>query len=80
MGHVRRFTTALVLAGMVGSGMMLGSARLEAKGKGGGGGNGNDLICSALLAIINYQYTSPTIKQYVTTLYLGYGCDPSLIN
>lgn len=78
MRHARRFTTALVLASLVGSGMMLGSATLEAKGKGGGGG-GNDAICGALLAIINYQYTSDAIRQYATTLYLGYGCDASLI-
>jgi len=80
MRYARRFTTALVLAAMVGSGMMLGSARLEAKGKGGGGGDPKEAFCSALLSIINYQYTSPTIRQYVTALYLAYGCDASLIS
>jgi len=79
MRYARRFTTALVLAAMVGSGMMLGSARLEAKGKG-GGGDPKDAFCGVLLSIINYQYTSPTIRQYVTSLYLAYGCDASLIS
>jgi|tagenome__1003787_1003787.scaffolds.fasta_scaffold20923472_1 hypothetical protein len=78
MRHAQRFTTALVLAGMVGSGMMLGSARLEAKGKGNGGGGGT--ICDALAAIINYKYTSPTIRDYAMSLFTGYQCDASLIN
>ena len=77
MRNTGRFTTALALAAMVGSGMLLGSARLEAKGKGGGG---DGTICSALLAVINYKYTSPTIRDYTIGLYLGYGCDPSLIH
>jgi hypothetical protein len=75
MRHARRFTTALVLAGMVASGMMLGSARLEAKGKGGGGGT----ICSYLLSVITYPYVSDSIKAYATYLYLAYDCDASLL-
>jgi hypothetical protein len=79
MRHARRFTTAIALAGMLGSFTMLGTARLEAKGKGGGGGGGDATICSILLAVITYQYVSPTIQAYATTLYLGYGCDASLL-
>ena len=77
MRHARRFTTGLVLAATVGSGMMLGSARLEAKGKGGGG---SGTVCDALAAIINYQYTSPTIRAYAMALFNGYNCDAALLN
>jgi len=74
----KRFSAAAVIAGLMASGLMLGTARLEAKGgKGGGGGNGT--ICDALLAIITYKYVSPTIKDYTIALYLSYGCDPSLL-
>jgi hypothetical protein len=75
MRHARKFTTAIALAGLVGSWMMLGTARLEAKGKNSGDGT----ICSALLAVITYKYTSPTIRAYATGLYLSYGCDASLL-
>jgi len=75
MKRAGRLTTALVLAGTVASGILLGSARLEAKGKGGGDGT----ICSSLLAIITYKYTSPTIRDYTTGLYLAYKCDPTLL-
>ena len=74
----KRFSAAAVIAGLMASGLMLGTARLEAKG-GKGGGNGNDLICAALLSVITYEYVSPAIKAYATSLYLGYGCDPSLL-
>jgi len=79
MKHARKLTTAIALAGMVGSGMMLGTARLEAKKGGGGGGGGDGTICSALLSVITYKYTSPTIRDYATGLYLSYGCDASLL-
>jgi hypothetical protein len=76
MRHARKLTTAIALAGMVGSGMMFGTARLEAKGgKGGGGGT----ICTALMSVITYKYTSPTIRSYSIGLYISYGCDPSLL-
>jgi hypothetical protein len=76
MGRSRRFTTALALAAMVGTGMMFSSVSLEAKGK---KNPGDGTICDALLAVITYPYVSDTIKAYATSLYLGYGCDPSLL-
>ena len=74
----KRFSAAAIVACVMASGMMLGSARLEAKGGKGGGGGGN-AICDALLAVITYKYVSPAIKDYATGLYLAYGCDPSLL-
>jgi len=79
MNTMRRFSAAIVLSGLVTSGMVIGGARVEAKGKGGGGGGGDGTICSALLAVITYKYTSPTIRDYSIGLYLSYGCDPKLL-
>ncbi|HMF98483.1 MAG TPA: hypothetical protein VKE96_29485 [Vicinamibacterales bacterium] len=73
---MRRFGAAMVLSGLVASGMIVGGTRVEAKGKGGGG---EGTVCSALLAVITYKYTSPTIRDYATGLYLSYGCDPSFL-
>ena len=75
----KRFSAAAVIAGVLAGGMMLGTARLEAKGGKGGGGGVNGTICDALLAVITYKYVSPAIKDYATSLYLAYECDPSLL-
>ena len=80
MKGIRRFGAATVLAGMIASGMMVGTARVEAKGKGGGGGNTNDAVCAYLASVLNYPYVSPTIAQYARALFDAYGCDPALLN
>jgi len=77
MKRGKRFSAAAVIAGVMAGGMMLGSARLEAKGGKGGGVQGT--ICDALLAVITYKYVSPAINDYATSLYLAYECDPSLL-
>jgi len=79
MKGIRRFGAATVLAGMIASGMMVGTARVEAKGKG-GGGNTNDAVCAYLASVLNYPYLSPTIAQYARALFDAYGCDPALLN
>ena len=80
MKGIRRFGAATVLAGMIASGMMVGTARVEAKGKGGVGGNTNDAVCAYLASVLNYPYLSPTIAQYARALFDAYGCDPALLN
>ena len=78
----RKFGAAALLAGLIASGMMAGTARVEAKGKGGGGGGGDSTaaICAYLASILNYPYVSPYIAQYNLALFQAYGCDPALLN
>jgi hypothetical protein len=80
MKKLRRFSTAFVLSAFVAIGMALTPARVEAKKPGsGGGGTPDPLICSTLLAIINYQYIDPAIRYFVVQTYLAYGCDGTLL-
>jgi len=75
MNKMRRFSAAMVLSGLVASGMIVSGTRVEAKGKGGGGGG---TICSYLASVLEYERNSPTPSQtiiaYVTYLYNLYGC------
>jgi len=76
MKNARRFTSALAVAAIMAAALMFSSAKVEAKGK----KNVDDSICTALAAIINYPYTSDTIRAYSLSLFNGYGCDPALLN
>ena len=78
MKRLRKFGVAMVLAGLIAGGMMLGTARVEAKGKG-GGGDPNDAVCAYLASVLNYPYLSPIIESYVRALFDSYGCDPALL-
>ena len=81
MKKLRKFGVAMVLAGLIAGGMMLGTARVEAKGKGGGGGgDGKDAVCAYLASVLNYPYLSPVIEPYVRSLFDAYGCDPALLH
>jgi len=80
MKKLHRFSAAIVLSGLVAGGMVLGTARVEAKGKGGGGGgNVQEAVCSYLLSVITYPNVNETIKAYAISLYVAAGCDTSLI-
>jgi hypothetical protein len=80
MKELRKFGAAMVLAGLIAGGMMLGTARVEAKGKGGGGGSDpKDAVCAYLASVLNYPYLSPVIESYVRSLFDAYGCDPALL-
>jgi len=78
MKELRKFSAAMALAGLIAGGMMLGTARVEAKGKG-GGGDPNDAVCAYLASVLNYPYLSPIIESYVRALFDSYGCDPALL-
>jgi hypothetical protein len=77
MDLIRKFSTALVLAGMIAGAMMIGTARVEAKGK--KGGDPHDAICQYLASVINYPYVTPTVKEYALALFTSYECDPTLL-
>jgi len=77
MQQIRKFTTALVLAAMIAGAMMIGTARLEAKGK--KGGDPHDAICQYLASVINYPYVTPAVKEYAMSLFKSYECDPALL-
>ena len=68
MRKTRRFCSALVLAVVMAGGLV---TTLEAKDK---GGSGTAAICAYLSAIIEYPYTSPTIRTLALSLYAKYGC------
>ena len=76
MDLIRKFSTALVLAGMIAGAMMIGTARVEAKGK---GGDPHDAICQYLASVINYPHVTPTVKEYALPLFKSYQCDPTLL-
>jgi hypothetical protein len=72
MRQLRKFGSALALAAMIAGGMMLGTARVEAKGgKGGGGGSVQAAVCTYLLSVITYPYISPEIQAYAVSLYVA---------
>ena len=73
--NTRRFSAAILIAGMVGSGIMLSAGPLEAKGK---GGSGQEATCAYLYSVITYPYVSPAIQAYATSLYVSYRCTPNL--
>jgi hypothetical protein len=77
MEMIRKFSTALVLAGVIAGAMMIGTARVEAKGK--KGGDPHDAICQYLASVINYPYVAPTVKEYALALFNSYECDPTLL-
>jgi hypothetical protein len=67
MGRIRRFTAALLVAGVMAVGV-----GLEAKGK--PGPPSNDAICAYLWSIITYEYVTPTIQELALALFSAYGC------
>jgi hypothetical protein len=77
MNVIRKFSTALALAGMIAGAMMIGTARVEAKGK--KGGDPHDAICQYLASVINYPYVTPIVKEYALALFTSYECDPTLL-
>ena len=72
MRRVHRFTRALVVAILIAVGMALTTAPVEAARK------TPDGVCTYLLAIINYEHVSPTIKAWAIALYNYYECKPTL--
>lgn len=70
---MKRFAVALMVAGMLGSGV----ATLEASkggGKGGGGKDGTAAICSYLETVITYPYVTAAVKDAALQLWDYYGC------
>ena len=70
----RKLSTAII-AGMIGSAMMLSAGPLEAKQK---GGSAQEATCAYLYSVITYPYVSPTIQAYAMSLYVSYGCTAAL--
>ena len=70
---MKRFAVALMVAGMLGSGV----ATLEASkggGKGGGGKDGAAAICSYLDTVISYPYVTAAVQDAALQLWAAYGC------
>lgn len=64
------------MAGLMSTGMFVGTT-VEAAGKK-KGGDGQAATCAYLLTVINYPYVSPVIKATAISLYISYGCQPAL--
>jgi len=77
MHRMRRLGSAVVLAAMIAGGVMMGTARVEAKQR---GVDPHDAFCGYLAQVINYPYTSDAIKSYALYLFTAYSCDPALLN
>jgi hypothetical protein len=73
----RKFSAALAVSGTIAAVMMIGTARVEAKGK--KGGDPHDAICQYLASVINYPYVTPIVKEYALALFTSYECDPTLL-
>jgi hypothetical protein len=72
MGPIRKFGTALVIAGLMAG---FTGTSLEAKKKPGQGGGPPELtVCTYLQTIIDYEYTSPTVLVYAMSLWNYFGC------
>ena len=71
MGRIRNIGVAVMLAGVmaIGFGTTLSAASKPGKGNGKGGS-----VCDYLTAIINYEYTTPTVMVYTLSLYSYYSC------
>jgi len=76
MRNTRKLGSAMVLAGMIAGGMMLGSTNVEAKKS---RPDPHDAICQYLASVINYPYVSPAIKDAAMSLFNVYNCDPTLL-
>jgi len=76
MRNPRKLGSAMVLAGMIAGGMMLGSTNVEAKKS---RPDPHDAICEYLASVINYPYASPIIKDAAMSLFNAYNCDPTLL-
>lgn len=79
MRRIKKLGSAVVLAAMIAGAVVIGTARVEAKGKK-GGGDTQDAICSYLASVINYPYVSDAIKSSALYLFTAYNCDPALLN
>jgi hypothetical protein len=77
MRKMQRLGSAMVLAAMISGGVIMGSARVEAKK---GGVDPQAAFCAYLASVINYPYTSDAIKSYAMYLFTTYNCDPALLN
>jgi hypothetical protein len=73
MKRTNRFGAALVLAGMMASGLAASTARLEAKGRGNDGGDISTL-CSVLLTVIDNPTLSQSIRDIAQFAYDFLGC------
>lgn len=71
MGRIRKIGVAAVLAGVMA--VSFGATLSAAKKPGGGGGKGGT-VCDYLTAIIQYEYTTPTVMLYTLSLYDYYNC------
>lgn len=76
MKRMRRLAASAVMAGVLASGMLIGTARIQAAEKKGGDGQG--ATCAYLLNVINYPYVSPYIKVWAISLYNSMGCQPAI--
>jgi hypothetical protein len=74
MKRLRRFSSAIVLSAMVSGGMVIGSARVEAKGRPQPDPNA---LCAYLYSVITYPNVNPYIQQVAINAYLTLGCDVS---
>jgi len=77
MRVIRRLGGAVMIAGMLASGMPFAVARVEAADKK-GGGDGQTATCAYLLSVINYPYVSVYVKTWAMSLYTSLGCQPAL--
>ena len=75
MSRLRRFGTAVAMAGLISTGMFGATAEAAGKNK---GDDGQAATCAYLLTVINYPYVSPAVKAMADSLYTSYGCQPTL--
>ena len=74
MSRMRRFGAAIVLAGLVGGGLAMSTARLEAKRGGDGDGGGLAAVCASLLSTANNTSYPKAIRDVAQFFYDYLGC------
>ncbi len=72
----RRWNATTLVLGLMLTGGILGTGRLEDAKK--GGTDGQVAKCEYLRSIIEYPYVSPAIKAWAISLYNAEGCDAIL--
>ena len=77
MKRMRRLSGAAMMAGLIASGMLLGTARVEAAGKK-GSDDGQAAVCVYLASVINYPNVNEYVKLWAMSLYNSMGCSPAL--
>jgi hypothetical protein len=73
MKRMNRLGAALVLAGIMASGLSVSTARVEARGKGNGGGD-ISALCAVLLSVIENTSLTQAIRDAAQFTYDFLGC------